>query len=83
MLNIQPGQKNRLFFEKVEYFLPPEGPDVRNFFSGKFSAPVARKQQMLLISTTNVVFGFKSILKDFRMDLSRKIGVLRGAPQFA
>ena len=31
MLNIQPGQKNRLFFEKVEFFLPPEGPDARNF----------------------------------------------------
>ena len=31
MLNKQPGQKNRLFFEKVEFFLPPEGPDARNF----------------------------------------------------
>ena len=83
MLYEQPGKKSRLFFEKVEYFLPPEGPDAKNFFPGYFSAPVARKQQMLPISTTNVVFGFKSILKDFRMDLSTKIGVLRGALHFA
>ena len=54
-----------------------------NFFPGNFSAPVARKQQMLPVSTTNVVFDFKFILKDFRIDLSRKIGVLRGAPHFA
>ena len=31
MLNIHPGQKNRLFFEKVEFFLPPGGPNARNF----------------------------------------------------
>ena len=31
MLNIHPGQKNRLFFEKVEFILPPGGPDARNF----------------------------------------------------
>ena len=32
MLYEQPGQKSRLFFEKVEYFLPPEGPDAKIFF---------------------------------------------------
>ena len=32
MLYQHPGQKSRLFFEKVEYFLPLEGPDARNFF---------------------------------------------------
>ena len=32
MLYKQPGKKSRLFFEKVEYFLPPEGPDAKNVF---------------------------------------------------
>ena len=62
MLNIQPGQKNRFFFEKVEVFLPP-GSQCQKFLSGNFNVCVAKKQQKLPISATNVVFGFRSIFK--------------------
>ena len=63
MLNIHSGQKNRLFFEKVGVFLPPAGPNARNFCPETLASMLLKKQQKLPISATNVVFGFRSIFK--------------------
>ena len=83
MLNIQPDQKNRLFFEKVGFFLPPGGPNVRNFCLETLMSVLlknnksCRFRQQMLFSASN------QSLRDFWPNLSRKIGVLRVVPPFA
>ncbi len=63
MLNIQPGQKKSTFFRKSRAFYAPGGSRCQKFLSGNFNVFVAKKQQKLPKSATNVVFGFRSIFK--------------------
>ena len=55
--------KKSTFFRKSRVFLAPGGSRFQKFLSGNFSVHVAKKQQKLPISATNVVFGFRSIFK--------------------
>ena len=55
--------KKSTFFRKSRVFSAPGGSQCQKFLSGNFDVRVAKKQQKLPISATNVVFGFRSIFK--------------------
>ena len=80
LLNIHPGQKNRLFFEKVEFFLPPEGPDARNFCPETIVCMLLKNNKSCRFRQQMLFSASDEFLRDFWANLSR---VLRVPPPFA